>query len=281
MSDHGLKIQSKPKGGTQHGRSRQRSDGRRDGRHGRYGNARAESRKLQRNAHAGLWAIYVRNGLRLLAVLLTAILSTVFAIFSPKILGNATTILFEGMMGKMNGIPGAQSTFAGIWEIVAFFAVLYVISSLFSYIQQYLMAGVAQNTVYDLRKEVNAKLGKLPLKYFDSRTHGEILSRAVNDVDNISNTLQQSLTQLITSVITILGVIVMMLTISPWLTLILLLTFPLSFIVIKGVASRSQKYFKTPQKELGELNGHVEEMYTGHKIVKALRSRGNFGCQVR
>jgi ATP-binding cassette subfamily B multidrug efflux pump len=213
---------------------------------------------------------YLRpHRLRLLAVLLTAILSTVFAIFSPKILGNATTILFEGIMGKMKGIPGAEIDFHGVWEIIVFLAVLYVISSLFSYIQQYLMAGVAQTTVYDLRKEVNAKLGKLPLKYFDSKTHGEILSRAVNDVDNISNTLQQSLTQLITSLITILGVIVMMLTISPVLTLILLLTLPLSFLVIKGVASRSQNYFKTQQKELGELNGHVEEMYTGHKIVKA------------
>jgi ATP-binding cassette subfamily B multidrug efflux pump len=213
---------------------------------------------------------YLRpHRVRLIAVLITAILSTSFMIFSPKILGNATTKLFEGMMGKMKGIPGAEIDFNGIWQIVGFLAGLYVVSSIFSYIQQYLMAGVAQTTVYDLRKEVNAKLGKLPLKFFDSRTHGEILSRAVNDVDNISNTLQQSLTQLITSVITILGVIIMMLTISPLLTLILLLTLPLSFIVIRGVASRSQKYFKTQQMELGQLNGHVEEMYTGHKIVKA------------
>lgn len=206
---------------------------------------------------------------KLIAVLVTAILSTSFAIFSPKILGNATTKLFEGIVAKMKGEAGAHIDFAGIWQIVVFLAGLYVISSIFSYIQQFLMAGVAQKTVYHLRKEVNAKLGKLPLKFFDSRTHGEILSRAVNDVDNISNTLQQSLTQLITSVITILGVIIMMLTISPWLTLILLLTLPLSFLVIKGVASRSQTYFKTQQMELGQLNGHVEEMYTGHKIVKA------------
>jgi ATP-binding cassette subfamily B protein len=144
-----------------------------------------------------------------------------------------------------------------------------VVSSIFSYIQQFLMAGVAQKTVYGLRNEVNDKLGRLPLKYFDSKSHGEILSRAVNDVDNISNTLQQSLTQLITSLITIIGVIVMMLTISPWLTLILLLTLPLSMIVIRGAASRSQKHFKAQQMELGQLNGHVEEMYSGHKIVKA------------
>jgi ATP-binding cassette subfamily B multidrug efflux pump len=207
--------------------------------------------------------------IKLLAVLITAILSTSFAIYSPKMLGNATTKLFEGMMGKLKGDPNAHFDLAGIWQIVIFLAVLYVVSSVFSYIQQFLMAGVAQKTVYGLRNEVNAKLGKLPLKFFDSRTHGEILSRAVNDVDNISNTLQQSLTQLITSVITILGVIVMMITISPWLTLILLLTLPLSFIVIRGAAGRSQKYFKVQQMELGKLNGHVEEMYSGHKIVKA------------
>jgi len=206
---------------------------------------------------------------KLLAVFFTAILSTAFAIYSPKVLGEATTKLFEGMMGKINGDPNAHFDLAGIWQIVLFLASLYIISSLFSYIQQFLMAGVAQKTVYGLRNEVNAKLGRLPLKYFDGRTNGEILSRAVNDVDNISNTLQQSLTQLITSVITIIGVIIMMLTISPWLTLILLLTLPLSMIVIRGAASKSQKYFKTQQMELGQLNGHVEEMYSGHKIVKA------------
>ena len=130
------------------------------------------------------------------------------------------------------------------------------------------MAGVAQKTVYHLRKEVVDKLNRLPIKYFDSRTHGEILSRAVNDVDNISTTLQQSLTQLITSVITILGVIVMMLTISPLLTLIVVLTLPLSFIATANIAKKSQGYFKGQQASLGQLNGHVEEMYTGHKVVK-------------
>lgn len=212
---------------------------------------------------------------KLIAVLITAILSTAFAIYSPKVLGEATTKLFAGMMGKIQGDPNATFDLPGIWQIVLFLAALYLISSLFSYIQQFLMAGVAQKTVYGLRNEVNDKLAKLPLKYFDGRTHGEILSRAVNDVDNISNTLQQSLTQLITSLITIIGVIIMMLTISPWLTLILLLTLPLSMIVIRGAASRSQKYFKTQQMELGQLNGHVEEMYSGHKIVKAYGQEEN------
>ncbi len=137
------------------------------------------------------------------------------------------------------------------------------------YIQQYIMAGVAQRTMYRLRKEVDEKLSRLPLKYFDSRTHGEILSRAVNDMDNLSTTLQQSMTQLISSFVTLLGVMVMMLTISPLLSLIVLLTLPLSLVVTMGIAKRSQNYFRRQQSALGELNGHVEEMYTGHKIVKA------------
>lgn len=199
---------------------------------------------------------------KLIAVFATAILSTVFGIFSPKLLGNATTELFNG---KMSGGIDLGS----ISGIVTLLAALYIVSSLFAYIQQYLMAGVAQRTMYNLRNEVNAKLNRLPLKYYDSRTHGEILSRVVNDVDNISNTLQQSLMQLITSIVTLVGVIIMMLTISPLLTLILILTLPLSILTIKGAAKRSQTYFKAQQKELGELNGHVEEMYTGHKIVKA------------
>ncbi|TBL76039.1 ABC transporter ATP-binding protein [Paenibacillus thalictri] len=207
--------------------------------------------------------------LKLLAVLFTAIISTIFSIVSPKIMGQATTKLFEGLMAKMQGVPGASIDFAYIWDIVLLLIGLYALSSVFSYIQQYLMAGVAQKTVYGLRNDVNKKLTRLPLKYFDSQTHGEILSRAVNDMDNISSTLQQSLTQVITSVITLIGIIVMMLTISPLLTLLLILTLPLSFLAIKAISSRSKKHFVGQQQALGKLNGHVEEMYTGHKIVKA------------
>ncbi|RUS48005.1 ABC transporter ATP-binding protein [Cohnella sp. AR92] len=207
--------------------------------------------------------------LKLLAVLFTAILSTVFSILSPKILGQATDKLFDGIFHHKS------IDFAGIWQIVVLLAGLYVISSAFSYLQQFLMAGVAQRTVYHLRNEVNAKLSRLPLKYFDTKTHGEILSRVVNDVDNIANTLQQSLTQMITSVVMLIGIIVMMLTISPLLTLILVLTLPLSFLVIKSIASKSQGYFKNQQAELGQLNGHVEEMYTGHAIVKAFGQEEN------
>ncbi|OXM82976.1 ABC transporter ATP-binding protein [Paenibacillus rigui] len=205
----------------------------------------------------------------LLTVLAAAILSTIFSTVSPKILGKATTKLFEGLMLKVKGVPGAEVDFGYIGNILLILIVLYMVSSIFSYIQQYIMAGIAQRTVSDLRNEVNGKLSRLPLKFFDSRTNGEILSRVVNDVDNISSTLQQSLTQLITSLVTVVGVIVMMLTISPILTLIVVLTLPLSLMVTKGVASRSQKHFMGQQKSLGELNGHVEEMYTGHRIVKA------------
>lgn len=206
---------------------------------------------------------------QLIAVFVTAILSTVFSIVSPKIMGTATTRLFDGIMMKVKGIPGAHVDYVYILQIMMILGGLYLLSAMFGYLQQFLMAGVAQKTVYDLRNEVNDKLSRLPLKFFDSRPHGEILSRVVNDVDNISNTLQQSLTQLITSIVTILGVIIMMLTISPLMTLILVITLPLSFIVTKAIAKRSQSFFVGQQKSLGELNGHVEEMLTGHKIVKA------------
>ncbi|NHC43267.1 ABC transporter ATP-binding protein [Bacillus sp. MM2020_1] len=206
--------------------------------------------------------------LQLFSVLVTAIISTIFAIVSPKIMGKATTKLFEGLMMKLKGVPGAKIDFDYIGQIIILLIGLYILSAIFAYLQQYIMAGVAQKTVYNLRKEVEEKLNRLPLKYFDSRTHGEILSRAVNDVDNISTTLQQSLTQLITSVVTIIGVIIMMLSISPLMTLIVIVTLPLSGVAIAKIAKKSQLYFKGQQKSLGQLNGHVEEMYTGHKVVK-------------
>jgi ATP-binding cassette subfamily B protein len=207
--------------------------------------------------------------MQLFFVLLMAVISTLFNIVSPKIMGKATTKLFEGLVAKMQGIPGAAIDFTYVGQILLILLGFYALSALFSYFQQYIMAGVAQKTVYDLRRDVSDKLNRLPLKYFDGRTHGETLSRVTNDVDNISSTLQQSLTQLITSVLTIIGVVVMMLTISPWLTLIAVVTLPLSVVAITSIAKRSQKQFVRQQAELGKLNGHVEEMYTGHKIIKA------------
>ncbi|HEY1389436.1 MAG TPA: ABC transporter ATP-binding protein [Ktedonobacterales bacterium] len=205
----------------------------------------------------------------LIAVLVAAILSTVFNIVGPKILGMAITKLFEGFVLKIQHVPGATIDFAYIDRILLILAGLYLISSIFGYIQQFIMAGVAQKTVYQMRRQVDEKLARLPLRFYDSRTHGEILSRAVNDMDNISTTLQQNLTQLITSVVTVVGVIIMMLTISPLLTLVVVVTLPLSIIVTTVIAKRSQAYFARQQRALGELNGHVEEMYNGHKIVKA------------
>ncbi len=205
----------------------------------------------------------------LLAVLVAAVLSTVFNVVGPKILGLATTKLFEGIVLKFRGVPGAGVDFTYIGQILLLLLLLYIISAAFNYIQQYIMAGVAQKTVYTLRQQVEEKFERLPLKFYDSRTHGEILSRAVNDMDNISSTLQQSLTQLITSVVTVVGVVAIMLTISPILTLVVFLTLPLSLLITTTIAKRSQIHFKGQQRALGELNGHVEEMYTGHKIVKA------------
>ncbi|HET8909791.1 MAG TPA: ABC transporter ATP-binding protein, partial [Ktedonobacterales bacterium] len=224
------------------------------------------------NFRGTLWRLigYFRpQKYQLIAVLAAAILSAVFNIIGPKILGLAITKLFEGFVLKMRHVPGASIDFAYIDRILLILAGLYIISSIFGYVQQYIMAGVAQKTVYRMRRQVDEKLARLPLRYYDSRTHGEILSRAVNDMDNISSTLQQNLTQLITSVVTVVGVVVLMLTISPLLTLVVAVTLPLSIFVTTLIAKRSQTYFARQQRELGALNGHVEEMYNGHKIVKA------------
>ncbi|HEY7123261.1 MAG TPA: ABC transporter ATP-binding protein [Ktedonobacterales bacterium] len=210
---------------------------------------------------------------RLLIIFVAAVIGTVFNIIGPKILGLATTRLFEGLLAKYQAFlrhqPAPGIDFTYIRNILLLLIGLYVVSALFQYMQQYIMASVAQKTVYTMRKQVDEKLTRLPLKYFDGRTHGEIMSRAVNDMDNISTTLQQSLTQFITSLVTVVGVIVMMLTISPLLSLVVIVTLPLSLFATVGVAKRSQRYFAGQQRALGRLNGHVEEMYTGHRIVKA------------
>jgi ATP-binding cassette, subfamily B, multidrug efflux pump len=204
-----------------------------------------------------------------IAVFLLAIASTVFSIFAPKLMGNATTRLFEGFMAKMKGVPGAVIDFAYLWRMAIVLIVLYVASAIFSYVMQYIMAGVSQKTVYQMRREVNEKLARLPLSFYDERTHGEVLSLFTNDMDNIANMLQLSLTQVITSLVTILGIIVMMLVISPVLTGITMLVLPLSFFVVRFIAPKSQKHFSQQWKHLATLNGHVEEMYTGHAILKA------------
>ncbi|KMT63286.1 ABC transporter ATP-binding protein [Paenilisteria newyorkensis] len=203
------------------------------------------------------------RAISLIAVLLLAILSTIFNVISPKELGKATTEIFAGVMSP------AGINYDKIFDVLFIVLLLYLGSSLFSFLQQYVMSSVAQRTVYDMRKELKGKLGRLPLRYFDTRSNGDILSRSVNDMDNIANTLQQALTQAITAIVQIIGVLIMMLTISWQMTLIVVATVPLSILLVAIVASRSQKYFGAQQKNLGVLNDHVEETFGGHTVVKA------------
>lgn len=198
----------------------------------------------------------------ILFVALLCILSSIAHIFSPKVQGQVINVIQDAFT------TGVLDT-AELFKWVLLLGVIYVLSAAFSFIQQWTTAGVTQRLVFSLRKDVDEKLAKLPLKYYDSRTHGEILSRVTNDVDNVSNTLQQSITQVISSVITLVGVLVMMLSISWVLTLITMCITPLYIIVIYVIAPRSQRYFVGQQAALGDINGHVEEMYTGQKIVKA------------
>jgi ATP-binding cassette, subfamily B, multidrug efflux pump len=219
-------------------------------------------------------ARYMRPDVPKIAIVVVfAILSTLFTIVGPKIMGRATTAIFNGVLARFEAAkahrPAPAFDFGYIGEIIVVLIVLYAISSLCAYIQQYMMAGIAQRTVYSLRRDVEDHLSRLPLKFYDGRTHGEILSRVTNDVDTIATTLQQSLTQLITSLVTIVGVIILMLTISPLLTVVVLVTLPLYVVATALVARFSQRYFAEQQRELGALNGHVEDMFTGHTIVKA------------
>jgi ATP-binding cassette subfamily B multidrug efflux pump len=211
----------------------------------------------------------------LVIVTLAGTVGTILQVLGPKLLGLATTKIFEGFVANARGIPGAAIDFGYVGHLLSWLIALYVASNTFNYLMQYLMANVAQQTVYTLRREVEAKFDRLPLKFFDGRTRGEILSRAVNDLDNVSSTLQQNLTQLLTSILLLIGVIVMMLTISWILTLVVVLTLPISITIVARVAKRSQKFFKQQQIALGAVNGHVAEMYGGHPIVTA------FGHQKR
>ena len=231
------------------------------------------------------------------AVMVMALISVGLSIVGPKILGRATNLLFEGVIGKqlppgltkesiiamlkavgkdrmadmvsgMNIVPGRGVDFAAIGRVLLTLAGVYLASALFGWMQHYIMAGVSQRTVYGLRKEADAKLARLPLKYYDSNTRGEILSRLTNDIDNIASSLQQSLNQLTTAAFTVIGVLIMMFSISPLLAAIALATLPLSVLVTLMIAKRSQKQFAAQWESTGALNSHIEEMYTGHNIVK-------------
>ena len=202
-------------------------------------------------------------------VILFAIGSAAFSIVGPKILGKATTKIFEGLVQKITGVPDASIDFGYIGNIAMILVALYLVSSLFGIIQSFIMSGVAQKVSYNLRKQISEKMDTLPLNYFDTRTNGEVLSRITNDVDTVNQTLNQSLSQIITSVVTLIGVLIMMLSISWIMTLATFIILPVSMVLISLVVKKSQKYFKSQQEYLGHLNGQVEEVYGGHNIMKA------------
>lgn len=204
----------------------------------------------------------------IITVVLFAAASAVFSIVGPKILGKATTKLFEGVLSKITG-SGSGVDFDYIGKIILLLAGLYVISALFSYIQGWIMSSVSMKVSYRMRKEISMKINRMPLKYFESTNHGEVLSRVTNDVDTVSQTLNQSLTQIITSATTVVGVLAMMFSISWQMTLVALGIIPVSMLLIIFVVKHSQKYFKEQQEYLGNVNGHVEEMYGGHLVMKA------------
>src|SRR3989475_6938195 len=231
-------------------------------------------------------------------------ISVAFSVIGPKIAGNAMNVIFDGVVGRTlpagvpkemiiaslrasgrgqfadmlaatNAVPGVGIDFMALAQILALAVVVYALASLLAWAQAYIMAGVAQRTVYGLRREVEEKLARLPLRYFDSHAHGDLLSRVTNDVDNIATTLQQGLSQLLTSVLTVIGVLGMMLWISPLLALISILTIPLSFAVTIVIAGRSQKEFVAQWAETGALNGHVEQMHSGHALVQVFGRRAS------
>jgi ATP-binding cassette subfamily B protein len=205
---------------------------------------------------------------RIVIVMLFAVASTIFTIAGPKILGQATTKLFEGVMDQIAG-TGLGIDFDYIGRIILITLALYVSSSLFSYIQGWIMSGISADITYRFRKDISDKINRMPFKYFDSTSQGEVLSRITNDVDTVNQTLSQSLSQIITSVVTVIGVLIMMLSISWKMTLIALLIIPLSMVVVILVVRQSQKYFMQQQDYLGHINGHVEEMFGGHLVMKA------------
>ena len=207
----------------------------------------------------------------IILVLVCAAASTVFSIFGPKVLGQATTKLFEGLIAMLTGTGSID--FAAIGQVLLFLACLYLISALLTYVQGWIMAGVATDLSYSMRKDISEKIDRMPLAYFDRVPNGEVLSRITNDVDTITQTLNQSLSQIVTNVTMMIGVLCMMLSISPLMTLVALCILPLSVLIVTRVVKRSQPFFRRQQEYLGHVNGHVEEMYGGHVIVTAFNGQ--------
>ena len=239
------------------------------GRRGGHGGPRmmaGEKAKDFKGSMAKLLQYMAKYKIRFVIMFVFAIAGTVFNIVGPKILGKATTELFNGLVAKIGGTGGID--FTKIAQILLFTLGLYVCSSIFSFIQGFIMTGISNDVTYSLRKDISKKINRLPLKYYESRTTGEILSRVTNDVDTLQNGLNQSVTQLITSVTTLVGVFIMMLSINVWMTLAALVILPVSMGIIGGVMGKSQGFFRSQQRYLGEVNGQIEEVYGGHNIVK-------------
>lgn len=210
----------------------------------------------------------------LIIVMIFAVASSAFSIVGPKILGKATTAIFEGLVSKVTNVDGNGIDFEYIGRIVLLLLGLYAISAVFSLVQGFVMSGIAQKVSYNMRKEISEKINRMPLKYFDTKTHGEVLSRITNDVDTVSQTLNQSMSQMITSFFTIVGILIMMFSINWIMTIAALLIIPTSVAMIGIVVKKSQKYFKSQQEYLGHVNGQVEEVYSGHNIMKAFNAEG-------
>lgn len=211
----------------------------------------------------------------IILVALFAIGSTVFSIVGPKQLGKATTEIFNGLVAKVSGVEGGGIDFGKLGSILLFLLFLYILSALLSFLQGIIMTGITQKISYRLRREISQKINRLPMKYFDGMTHGEVLSRVTNDVDTVSQSLNQSMTQIITSVTMVIGVLIMMLSISPLMTLAALVILPISLLCISFIVKHSQKYFKAQQEYLGHVNGQVEEVYGGHNVVKVFNNEKN------
>lgn len=231
------------------------------------GMAPAEKAKNFKGSISKLMQYIGRYKIAILAVMIMAAASTVFTVIGPKVLGKATTGLSEGLMKKITGTGGIDFSYIG--RILIIVLCLYACSAIFSFIQGWIMTGVSQKVCYRLRKEISEKINRMPMKYFESRTYGEVLSRITNDVDTLGMGLNQSITTIITSVATMIGVLIMMLSISPLMTIIAIVILPISVGLVSFVVKKSQSYFKTQQEYLGHINGQIEETYGGHMVVKS------------
>ena len=220
-----------------------------------------------------LWSYVKKYRIALIIIVIFAIASTIFAIIGPKILGNATTELFNGLLGKVTGNTGIN--FPKIKNILLLLVFLYIISAIFSYVEGLIMASVSQKITYKMRKDVNEKINRIPLRYFDSKTHGEILSIITNDIDTISQSLNQSATDIITSIVTIVGIMIMMFSINITLTIVSIIILPIAIVFIGFVMKKSQKHFKAQQDYLASVNGKIEEMYGGHNVIKVFNAESN------